>query len=217
MVNAINGIQRIRFMTSHPKDLSDKLIKTMRECPNVCDQLHIPFQAGSNKILKAMNRKYTKEEYLDKIRKVKETLPNISLSTDIIVGFPGETDADFEETLDVLRQVEFDQAFMFIYSKRKGTPAAEMAEQIEENHKHINFEKLMEVQNGISRKLNENYMNRVVEVLVEGYSKTNQERYTGRTSTAKVVNFSGKGEIIGTIVNVRINEIHSWFLNGEMI
>ncbi len=125
MVNDIEGIERIRFMTSHPKDISDKLIETMRDCKKVCEQLHLPFQSGSNSILKAMNRKYTKEEYLEKIEKVKKAIPGIALSTDVIVGFPGETDEDFEETLEVMRQVEFDQAFMFIYSKRVGTPAAE--------------------------------------------------------------------------------------------
>ena len=217
LINEIEGIERIRFMTSHPKDISDKLIYTMRDCKKVCEQLHLPFQAGSNKILQKMNRKYTKEEYLDKIFKVKREIPGIALSTDVIVGFPGETDRDFEDTLDVLRRVEFEQVFMFIYSKRRGTPAAEMEDLSLYEDKHRNFEKLVELQNGISRKANEAYMGKTVEVLVEGLSKNDPLKYTGRTRTGKVVNFSGTEGIIGRMVDVNINEIHSWFLNGEMV
>ncbi|MGE5633298.1 MAG: tRNA (N6-isopentenyl adenosine(37)-C2)-methylthiotransferase MiaB [Caulobacteraceae bacterium] len=216
MVNEVYGIERIRFMTSHPKDISDKLIYAMRDCSKVCEQLHIPFQAGSNEILKKMNRKYTKEEYLKKVNKAKEEIPGLALSTDIIVGFPGETDKDFEETLDVVREVEFDQIFMFIYSKRRGTPAAEIEDPVGYEEKHRNFEKLVQLQNSISKKLNDTYMNKVVEVLVEGYSKNDPNKYTGRTRTGKVVNFDGKDGIIGKLVNVKINEIHSWFLNGSM-
>ena len=216
-VNNIEGIKRIRFMTSHPKDISDKLITTMAECQNVCEHLHLPFQAGSNEILNKMNRVYTKEEYLAKIEKVKKAIPGIALSTDVIVGFPGETDADFDETLDVMSKVEFDQAFMFIYSKRSGTPAAKMVEQIDEDEKHRNFNKLMALQNDISKKINDTYLDKTVEVLTEGISKTKNEKYTGRTRTGKIVNFSGKGDLIGKLVNVKIDEIHSWFLNGFMI
>lgn len=216
-VNEISGIERIRFMTSHPKDISDKLIYTMRDCKKVCEQLHLPFQAGSNEILRRMNRKYTKEEYLNKVIKAKQEIPGVALSTDIIVGFPGESDEDFDETLDVLRQVEFDQVFMFIYSKRKGTSAAEMEDPYSYEHKHRNFEKLVALQDDISRKANEAYMGRTVEVLVEGTSKNDAAKYTGRTRTGKVVNFSGTDGIIGKLVNVYINEIHSWFLNGKMV
>jgi len=217
MVNEIKGIERIRFMTSHPKDISDKLIHTMRDCKKVCEQLHLPFQAGSDKILKRMNRKYTKEEYLNKVFKAKQEIPGVALSTDVIVGFPGETDEDFEETLDVLRRVEFDQVFMFIYSKRIGTSAAEMEDTSSYEDKHRNFEKLVKLQNGISKKLNDEYMDKTVEVLVEGSSKNDPAKYTGRTRTGKVVNFTGADGIIGKLVNVRINEIHSWFLNGQMV
>ena len=217
MVNEIKGIERIRFMTSHPKDISDKLIYTMRDCKKVCEQLHLPFQAGSNKILKRMNRKYTKEEYLNKIFKAKQEIPGVALSTDVIVGFPGETDEDFEETLDVLRRVEFDQVFMFIYSRRIGTSAAEMEDTSSYEDKHRNFEKLVELQNGISKKLNDEYMDKIVEVLAEGSSKNDPSKYTGRTRTGKVVNFTGTDGIIGKLVNVKINEIHSWFLNGQMV
>ncbi|HYE84358.1 MAG TPA: tRNA (N6-isopentenyl adenosine(37)-C2)-methylthiotransferase MiaB [Clostridia bacterium] len=216
-VNDIEGIERIRFMTSHPKDISEKLIHTMRECKKVCEQLHLPFQAGSNEILRRMNRKYTKEEYLNKVIKAKQEIPGVALSTDVIVGFPGETDHDFEETLDVLRQVEFDQVFMFIYSKRKGTPAADMKDASSYEEKHRNFDKLVKLQNDISRKANEAYLGKTVEVLVEGTSKNDPGKLTGRTRTGKVVNFSGKDGITGKLVNVNINEIHSWFLNGEMV
>ena len=149
MVNDIEGVERIRFMTSHPKDLSDKLIDAIAECDKVCKQLHLPVQAGSNKILKEMNRKYTKEDYLAKIEKVKKRIPNISLSTDIIVGFPTETKEDFEETLDVLRKVEYDNIFSFIYSRREGTPAAKLDFVLTDEEIHENFNKLLEVQNEI--------------------------------------------------------------------
>ena len=151
MVNDIEGVERIRFMTSHPKDLSDKLIDAIAECDKVCKQLHLPVQAGSNKILKEMNRKYTKEDYLAKIEKVKKRIPNISLSTDIIVGFPTETKEDFEETLDVLRKVEYDNIFSFIYSRREGTPAAKLDFVLTDEEIHENFNKLLEVQNEISK------------------------------------------------------------------
>jgi tRNA-2-methylthio-N6-dimethylallyladenosine synthase len=216
MVNEIEGIARIRFMTSHPKDISDKLIQTMSECEKVCEQLHLPFQAGSNKVLKAMNRKYTKEEYLEKIDKAQKMLPGVAISTDVIVGFPGETDEDFEETLDVVRKVGFDQTFMFIYSRRTGTPAAELGDQVSEDQKHRNFEKLKKLQSEISKRVNDDYLNKIVEVLVEGPSKSDASKYTGRSRTGKVVNFSGQGDLIGQLVNVKITEVFSWFLNGEM-
>jgi tRNA-2-methylthio-N6-dimethylallyladenosine synthase len=217
MVNEIDGIERIRFMTSHPKDTSEKLIYTMRDCEKICEQLHLPFQAGSNDILKKMNRKYTKEEYLKKIELAKKEIKGVALSTDIIVGFPGETDKDFEETLDIVRQVEFDQIFMFIYSKRKGTPAEKMEDLLTYEEKHRNFDRLVRLQNSISKKLNDAYVDKCVEVLVEGYSKNDPEKYSGRTRTGKIVNFSGTGDIIGKLVNVRITEAFSWFLNGELV
>ncbi|HWR61908.1 MAG TPA: tRNA (N6-isopentenyl adenosine(37)-C2)-methylthiotransferase MiaB [Clostridia bacterium] len=217
LVNGIEGIERIRFMTSHPKDISDKLIRTMAECSQVCEQLHLPFQAGSNEILRRMNRRYTKEEYLNKVNKAKQEIPGVALSTDVIVGFPGETDEDFEQTLEVLRQVEFDQVFMFIYSRRIGTPAAEMEDPCSYEDKHRNFERLVRLQNEISKKANDAYLGKAVEVLTEGLSKNDPTKYTGRTRTGKVVNFNGKEGITGKLVNVRINEIHSWFLNGDMV
>ena len=216
MVNDIDGVERIRFMTSHPKDLSDKLIDAIAECDKVCKQLHLPVQAGSNKILKEMNRKYTKEDYLAKIEKVKKRIPNISLSTDIIVGFPTETKEDFEETLDVLRKVEYDNIFSFIYSRREGTPAAKLDFVLTDEEIHENFNKLLEVQNEISKRKNEAYVGRVEKVLVDGVSKNDETTLSGRCDSSKIVNFKGDKSLIGKYIDVRITEAHTWSLNGEI-
>ncbi len=216
IVNEIDGVERIRFMTSHPKDFGEKLIKTMAECDKVCHQLHLPFQAGSDRVLSEMNRKYTKEEYLEKIRMVKEAIPDISLSSDVIVGFPTETNEDFEETLDVLRKVEFDSIFSFIYSKRKGTPAAEMDFVLSGDEIHKNFNRLLEVQNEISKRKNDAYVGKVFRVLVDGVSKNNSEMLSGRTDTSKIINFKGDASLKGKYVNVRVTEAHTWSLNGEI-
>lgn len=217
MVNDIDGVERIRFMTSHPKDLSDKLIDAMADCDKVCRQLHLPFQAGSDKVLADMNRRYTKAQYLDKIKKVKEKIPDISLSTDVIVGFPSETNEDFEHTLDVLRTVRFDNIFSFIYSRREGTPAARMDFVLTEEEIHHNFDRLLEVQNEISKQKNEAYVGRTERVLVDGVSKTNKEMLSGRTDTSKIVNFKGDETLIGTYADVKIIEAHTWSLNGELV
>lgn len=216
MINDIDGVRRIRFMTSHPKDIKDKLIDTMASCDKICKQLHLPFQAGSDKVLRDMNRCYTKAEYLEKIRKVKEKMPGIALTTDVIVGFPTETDEDFEETLDVLRKAEFDQIFSFIYSKREGTPAAKMDFVLTQEQIHKNFDRLLEVQNEISKKINDGYVGKVVEILVDGESKTDKSMLTGRTESSKAVNFKGDASLAGQYVNVRITEAHTWSLNGEL-
>ncbi len=216
MVNDIDGVKRIRFMTSHPKDFGDKLIDTMAKCTKVCRQLHLPFQAGSDKILSDMNRRYTKDEYLEKIRKVKERIPEISLSTDVIVGFPTETNEDFNETLDVLRKVEFDNIFSFIYSRREGTPAAKLDFVLTDEEIHKNFNSLLEVQNEISLKKNKEYLGRVELVLVDGVSKNNPEMLTGRTESLKAVNFKGDPTLSGQYVKVKITEAHTWSLNGEI-
>lgn len=216
-VNDIEGIERIRFMTSHPKDISDKLIETMSRCKNVCEQLHLPFQAGSNKVLDAMNRKYTREKYLEIIKKVKAAIPGVALSSDIIVGFPGETNDDFEETIEVIRQVEFDLLFTFIYSPRKGTPAEKMEEVLTADEKHKNFQRLVDIQNEISKRKNDQYLNKTIEVLVEGTSKNNSEVLAGRTRTGKIVNFIGSEELIGQLVNVKITNVQTWSLMGELI
>ena len=215
-VNSVDGVERIRFMTSHPKDLSDKLIDTIAECPKICKQLHLPFQAGSDRVLKEMNRRYTKADYLEKIRKVNGRIPDIALTTDVIVGFPTETDEDFEDTLDVLRQVEFDQIFSFIYSRREGTPAAKLDFVLSEDEIHKNFNKLLEVQNEISRRKNEAYVGRIERVLVDGASKNDPEMLSGRTESSKIVNFKGDPSLTGKYVDVKITEAHTWSLNGTL-
>lgn len=216
-LDKIDGIERIRFMTSHPKDLSDELIYALRDCQKVCKHLHLPIQSGSTKILKDMNRKYTKENYLELINKIKDNVPGISLTTDIIVGFPGESEEDFIETLDVMEKVRYDSAYTFLYSKRTGTPAAKMEEQIPEEIKKERFQKLLNVQNRISKELNDELLNKEVEILVDGTSKNNPDMYTGRTETNKIVNFMGSEELVGRLVKVRINKVLTWSLEGELI
>lgn len=216
-VNDIDGIRRIRFVTSHPKDFGDKLIDTMASCDKVCHQLHLPFQSGSNNVLKDMNRRYTKEEYLDKINRLKARIPDIALSTDVIVGFPTETNEDFEQTLDVLKKVEFDNIFSFIYSKRKGTPAAELDFVLSNDEIHKNFDMLLETQNEISLKKNLAFEGKTVEVLVDGESKTDKDMLSGRMENTKIVNFKGDSSLKGKYVNVKITKAHTWSLNGELV
>ena len=215
-LNKVEGVERIRFMTSHPKDLSDELIYAMRDLDKLCEHLHLPFQAGSTKVLKEMNRKYTKEDYLNLVEKIKKNIPDISLTTDIIVGFPGETEEDFQDTLDVLEKVRFDQAYTFLYSKRTGTPAAKSLNQVPEEVKKERFQRLLEVQNKISKEINDDFLNKKVEVLVEGKSKTNEKNYTGRTRGNKIVNFEGNDQLIGKIVTVKINTVKTWSLEGTL-
>jgi tRNA-2-methylthio-N6-dimethylallyladenosine synthase len=217
MVNEIEGVKRIRFMTSHPKDFGDKLIGVMKRCDKVCPQLHLPFQAGSDKVLSDMNRKYTRAEYLEKIEKVKQEIPNISLSTDVIVGFPTETNDDFLDTLDVLEKVRFDNIFSFIYSKREGTPAARMEFVLSDEEIHQNFDRLLQVQNRISKEKNDAYVGKIVTVLVDGVSKNNQQTLSGRTDTSKIVNFRGDSSLEGKYVKVKVTEAHTWSLNGALV
>ena len=212
-----DGIERVRFMTSHPKDLSDELIAVMASEKKICKQLHLPVQSGSDRVLKAMNRKYTRDQYLSLVKKVRAAMPEIVLTTDIIVGFPGETDADFAETVSLLKEVEYDTIFSFIYSKRNGTPAAKMPDVMDEAQKHQNFEAMLAVQNEISRRKNDAYLGRTETVLVEGFSKNNRETLTGRTEGGKVVNFPGGKEQIGQMVKVKITKTQTWSLFGEMI
>ena len=213
----VDGIERVRFMTSHPKDLSDELIAVMASEKKICKQLHLPVQSGSDRVLKVMNRKYTRDQYLSLVKKVRAAMPEIVLTTDIIVGFPGETDADFAETVSLLKEVEYDTIFSFIYSKRNGTPAAKMPDVMDEAQKHQNFEAMLAVQNEISRRKNDAYFGRTETVLVEGLSKNNQETLTGRTEGGKVVNFPGKKEQIGQMVKVKITKTQTWSLFGEII
>ena len=213
----VDGIERVRFMTSHPKDISDELITAMAEEEKICNQLHLPVQSGSDRILKLMNRKYTSEQYLDIIKKVKAAIPDIVLTTDIIVGFPGETNEDFERTVDILKEVEYDTIFSFIYSKRVGTPAAEMEDCLTQEEKHKNFDKMLEVQNEISARKNKEYEGTVQKILVEGVSKNNENTLTGRTEGGKVVNFAGDISLLGQMVNVKITKAQTWSLFGEII
>lgn len=217
LINEVEGIKRIRFMTPHPKDLSDKVITALKECDKVCNSLHLPFQAGSNKILKAMNRTYTREQYLELIDKIRAAVPDIAFSTDIIVGFPGETEEDFEQTLDIVRRVGYEQAFMFIYSKRKGTPAAEMPDVIDEETKHRLFTRLVDTQNEVTAQISKRYEGQTLEVLVEGTSKNDINRLSGRTTTNKIVNFEGDASLIGQFVNVKVTDARPWFLIGELV
>lgn len=214
-VNSIDGIRRIRFITSHPKDLSDELIMAMRDCEKVCEHIHLPVQAGSNRILEKMNRRYTREHYISLVEKLRKAVPEVAITTDIIVGFPGETEEDFRDTLDLVKTVEFDSAFTFIYSRRQGTPAAEMEDQVDEEVKSQRLERLMKVQDAITARKNMELKGKILEVLVEGVSKGNEERLSGRTRTNKLVNFDGPRDLIGKLVNVRITQPHTWSLLGQ--
>lgn len=217
MLNDVDGLERIRFMTSNPKDLSDELIEAFAVCDKLCKNLHLPIQSGSNRVLKRMNRRYTREDYLKLIEKLRKTVPDITLSTDIIVGFPGETNEDFEETLSIVKEVEYDSAFTFIYSIRKGTPAEKFEDQIEESEKHRRFDLLVNAVNEISEKKNMAYQDRVEKVLVDGVSKNDKSTLTGRTDGFKLVNFAGKKEMIGSIVDVKITDAKTFSLFGEVV
>ncbi len=216
-INKVDGIERIRFMTSHPKDLSDDLILAMAECSKICEHLHLPIQAGSNRILREMNRKYTRESYLELAGKVRNLIPDIALTTDIIVGFPGETEEEFGETLDMIQRVGYDSAYTFMYSPRTGTPAARRDDQLSQAEKKDRLARLNSLQSEISKEKNLEYLGRIVEVLVEGPSKNKQDVLTGRTRTNKTVNFNGSMELIGQLISVRITQAQSWSLEGEVV
>jgi len=217
MINKIEGIKRIRFITSHPKDLSDELISAMAECENVCENVHLPFQAGSNRILKLMNRKYTKEQYLELVSKLREKIPDIALTADVIVGFPGETNEDFEETMDVISKVQFDGIYSFIYSKRTGTPAAKMEQVLSKEEIQRNFNRLTETQQEIGYLKNLKYLDKTYEILVEGKSKSNENMLSGRTRTGKIIHFEGNERLIGTFINVKITKVLTYYMLGEKI
>ncbi|HEY8420723.1 MAG TPA: tRNA (N6-isopentenyl adenosine(37)-C2)-methylthiotransferase MiaB [Thermoclostridium sp.] len=216
-LNEVEGIERIRFTTSHPKDLSDSLITAIKDLPKLCEHLHLPFQSGSTRILKEMNRKYTKEHYLELVDRVRAAVPDISFTTDIIVGFPGETEEDFLDTLDVVKRVRFDQAFMFLYSRRKGTRAAEMENQVPEDVKKERFQRLVDLQNGIVAEINKTYEGKTVEVLVEGISRNNEAMYTGRTRNYKLVNFPANEDLTGKLVQVKIVKAWPFWLEGMVV
>ena len=216
-INKIEGIERIRFVSPHPKDFTDDVIEAIRDCDKVCKFVHLPLQSGSTNMLKVMNRKYTKEQYLSLVEKMKNQIPNIKFSTDIIVGFAGETEEDFEDTLDVVNKVKFEQVFMFIYSRRKGTPGDKMENQIPEEIKHKRFDRLKELVESQIAENNKQYMNTIQKVLVEGPSKADETMLTGRTEHNKVVVFKGEESLINTIQKIKITEDHMWYFKGEIV
>ncbi|WP_339063132.1 tRNA (N6-isopentenyl adenosine(37)-C2)-methylthiotransferase MiaB [Tepidibacillus marianensis] len=210
-------IPRIRFTTSHPKDFDDHLIEVLAKRGNLVEHIHLPFQSGNSEVLKSMARKYTREDYLKLINKIHKAIPEVVLTTDIIVGFPGETEEQFQDTLSLVAEVEFDAAYTFIYSPREGTPAAEMKDDITEKIKKERLQQLMNLQNEISLNKNLKLKNEVIEVLVEGESKSNPEILSGRTRTNKLVNFKGDISLVGQFVQVRITEPQTWTLKGELL
>ncbi|NLA70255.1 MAG: tRNA (N6-isopentenyl adenosine(37)-C2)-methylthiotransferase MiaB [Clostridiales bacterium] len=223
-VNKIEGLQRIRFMTSHPKDISDEMISCFTDCDNLCNYIHLPVQSGSNRILKRMNRHYDRERYLERIHKIREASPDITISTDIIVGFPGETEEDFEETLKLVKEVRYDSAFTFIYSPREGTPAANYDDQIPDKIAHQRFDRLVDALNEIFYEKNLSYVGKTVDVLIDGVSKTDSNCVTGRSDDFKIVNIpfvdccnSCKTDMIGQIISVKIIEASTFSLKGELV
>lgn len=215
-VSQIEGIERIRFMSSHPKDISDELIEEIASNSKVCKHVHLPLQSGSTRVLKEMNRTYTKDEYLNLVKKLKDRIPDVSLTADIIVGFPGETDEDLEDTIDVIQKSCYDQCFLFKYSKRVGTKASIMPNQIEESIKTERFNKVLKEINKYSKKNNSKYLGTIQKVLVEGISKTDDNMLTGRTDTNKIVNFLGDISLIGEILDIKIVGFNSFALEGEI-
>ena len=217
MINEIEGLERVRFMTSHPKDLTVDVIMAIKECDKLCEQIHLPVQSGSNSILKKMNRHYTREYYLDLVKKIKEEIPGVTLTTDIIVGFPGETEEDFQETLELVKEVGYSSAFTFIYSRRNNTPADMMLNQVSEEDKHHRFNRLVAAVNERVIAQNKAEEGNILEVLVEGNSKNDAEKLTGRTRTGRLVNFTGEDINAGDIVNVKITRAQNFSLIGEVI
>jgi tRNA-2-methylthio-N6-dimethylallyladenosine synthase len=216
-VNRIEGIERIRFTTSHPADLSDRLIQDFSELEKLCEHIHLPFQSGSDRILKAMHRGYTKGSYLERIDRLRDVCPSIALTADVIVGFPGEEEGDFRETLDLMEKVRFDDLFSFKYSPRKGTRAAQFQNQVEEKVKQDRLSILQKIQREITLQKNQALEGQVEEVLVEGRSKQSDQDVTGRTRSNKIVNFEGELNWMGRLVPVRIIKAYPHSLRGEAI
>ena len=213
-VDEIDGIDRIRFISPHPKDFTDDVIEAIASSKHICHLIHLPLQSGSTKVLKRMNRKYSKEEYLKLVDRIRELMPDSTFTTDIIVGFPGETEEDFKDTLDVVSKVKFEQVFMFIYSIRVGTPAEKMEDQVPEDIKHKRFDKLKALAEEQIKEKNESYVGTVQRILVEGYSKTNESVLTGRNGANVIINFKGDKSLIGKMCDVKIIGNHIWYLEG---
>ncbi len=217
MVEEIDGIDRIRFMTSHPKDLSDELIKTMAESTKICRHIHLPLQSGSTEILKAMNRRYTKDDYLALVERIRAAMPDISITTDIIVGFPGETYEDVLETVDVIKKAMFDNAFTFIYSKRTGTPAASMPNQVDEETVKKHFDIVLSTVQETARIRTQRFAGKTVPVMCEEINEVDENFLDGRMSSNTVVHFKGDKSLIGSIVNVKLTEFHGFYYDGEIV
>ena len=215
-VNKIEGLKRIRFMTSHPKDLSDDLIMAIKECDKVCKHMHLPLQSGSSRVLKEMNRHYDKEKYLDEVKRLREQIPDIAITTDIIVGFPGETEEDFLETMDVVKQVRYDSAFTFIYSKRTGTRAATMENQVPDDVVKDRFDRLLKEVQTISSEKAKCYEGKVVPVLAEEMDDQKEGYVTGRMDNNSIVHFPGTEDMIGNIYNVKLDECRGFYYMGEI-
>lgn len=216
-INEIEGLERVRFMTSHPKDLTEDVIMAIKECDKLCEQIHLPVQSGSDEILKKMNRHYDREKYMSLIKKIKEEIPECSITTDIIVGFPGETEENFLDTLNLCKEVGYDSAFTFIYSRRNHTPADRMEDQVPDDVKHERFNRLVDVINKGVINGNKVYEGRTVEVLVEGPSKNDETKLMGRTRNGRLVNFPGDVSMVGKLVNVHINRAQPFSLLGEIV
>ena len=213
---AKTGIERVRFVTSHPWDFTDSMIEVIKKYPNIMPYIHLPLQSGSNRILKLMGRRYTKEKYLELFSKLKTALPYSSITTDIIVGFPGETEEDFQDTLDIVNTCKFDSAFTFIFSPRKGTPAEKMIDNVPLEEKNNRLQRLNELVNKYSNEANQKYLNKVVPVLIEGTSEKDENMLMGYTDTMKLVNVKGEKDYIGQIIDVKIKEIKTWSMDGEI-
>lgn len=216
-IEKIEGLERIRFMTSHPKDLSDELIQVMKASKKICRHLHLPLQSGSTRILKEMNRRYTKEQYLELADKIRREIPDIALTTDIIVGFPGETAEDVEETIDVIKHVKYENAFTFIYSKRTGTPAAAMENQVPEKEVKVNFDKVLKTVQDMAKERVGIYQGQIMDALVEEMNEQDASLVTGRLSNNTIVHFPGDASLIGRIVNVKLEECHGFYYLGHMV
>ena len=216
-INQIEGIERIRFTTSHPKDLSEELIQSFSKLEKLCEHMHLPFQSGSNKVLKAMHRGYTKESYLQKVYHLKEVCPSLAITADVIVGFPGEEEGDFRETLDLMEKIQFDELFSFKYSPRKETRAAQFEDKVEEEVKQERLSTLQEFQKETTLRKNQELEGCIKEVLVEGQSKQSTQDVTGRTRSNKIINFQGDISLLGKLVSVRITEGYAHSLRGEIL
>ncbi len=216
-IDKIDGLERVRYMTSHPRDFSDKLIDTIAQSQKICEHFHLPIQSGSDHILKEMNRGYTREMYMNIVAKIRQRIPNASITTDIIVGFPGETDENFQETMELVNDVQYDSAFTFIFSPRSGTPAAKMEDQVPIDVKKERLQKLMELQNNSSLRINKALEGQILQVLVEKVSDHNSDMMSGRTRTNKIIIFPGDEGMIGKLIPVQVTRAQTWNLMGETV